>query len=159
MDPRGSLEESNLDEFVNEMSSGFEGGNTTERSTFQECREKFLEENYPDISTGRHLHPPLFLAKQDIHGFFANPDTNKAEAKTLGEPPENLTKRELKQWKSGKKKEVNKNLNALKPSESKHAKKKRSNSNEKKVFEAVGKSIKGSKRRPFGVHIRGPLPI
>ena len=41
LDPRGSLEESNLDEFVNEMSSGFEGGNTTERSTFQECREKF----------------------------------------------------------------------------------------------------------------------
>ena len=45
LDPRGSLEESNLDEFVNEMSNVFEGGNTTERSTFQEIREKFLEEN------------------------------------------------------------------------------------------------------------------
>ena len=87
LDPRGSLEESNLAEFVNELSSGFEGGNTTERSTFQECREKFLEENYPDISTGRHLHPPMFLAKQDIHGFFANPDKNKAEAQSLGTPP------------------------------------------------------------------------
>ena len=45
LEPMGSLEESNLDEFVNEMSSSFEGGNTTERSTFQEIREKFLEEN------------------------------------------------------------------------------------------------------------------
>merc|ERR1712012_109436 len=69
LEPRGSLEESNLDEFVNELSCGFEGCNTSGRSTFQGCREKFLEENYPDISTGRHLHPPVFLAKQDVHGF------------------------------------------------------------------------------------------
>ena len=74
---------------------------------------------------------------------------SEAEAQSLGEPSENLTKGELKQWKSGKKKEVNKNLNALKPSESKHAKKKRSNSNEKKVFEAVGK---------LGEAIWGPYP-
>ena len=69
---------------------------------------------------------------------------SKAEVQSLGEPPENLTKWELKQCKSGKKKEVNKNLNASKPSESKHAKKNKSNSNEKKVFEPVGKSIRGS---------------
>ena len=68
---------------------------------------------------------------------------SKAEAQSLGEPPENLTKRELKQWKSGKKKEVNKNLNASKPTESKHAEKNRSNANEKTVLEAVEREYEG----------------
>ena len=105
LDPRGSLEESNLDEFVNEMSSSFEGGNTTERSTFQECREKFLEENYPDISTGRHLHPPLFLAKQDIHGFFTEGTPNAAQTQIPYEPPDNLAEQEKRRWIDEKKRE------------------------------------------------------
>ena len=103
LEPRGSLEESNLDEFVNEMSSSFEGGNTTERSTFQECREKFLEENYPDISTGRHLPPPLFLANQDIHGFFT--ESNSEQTQSHYEPPDNLTEQEKKRWIAEKKRQ------------------------------------------------------
>ena len=72
LEPQGSREESNLDQFVAEFSSDFVGGNTTDGSNFRDCREKFLEENYPDISTGLHLHPPVFLANQEIHGFFLN---------------------------------------------------------------------------------------
>ena len=64
LEPQGSREESNLDQFVAEFSSDFVGGNTTDGSNFRDCREKFLKENYPDISTGSHLHPPFFLAKQ-----------------------------------------------------------------------------------------------
>ena len=105
LDPRGSLEESNLDEFVNEMSSGFEGGNTTERSTFQECREKFLEENYPDISTGRHLHPPMFLANQEIHGFFISSTPNAGQPQRVYEPPDSLSEEEKKRWIDEKKRE------------------------------------------------------
>merc|ERR1712020_16919 len=105
------------------------GGNTTDGSNFRDCREKFLEENYPDISTGAHLHPPVFLADQDIHGFF--PNTSTKATQSLGKPPENLSKKELKQWKGEKKKEMNKNSNASKATESKYAEKNRSNLNEK----------------------------
>ena len=72
LEPHGSREESNLDQFVAEFSSDFAGGNTTDSSNFGDCREKFLEENYPDLSTGAHIHPPVFLANQDIHCFFPN---------------------------------------------------------------------------------------
>ena len=45
LEPQGSREESNLDQFVAEFSSDFVGGNTTDGSNFRDSREKFLKEN------------------------------------------------------------------------------------------------------------------
>ena len=145
LEPQGSREESNLDQFVDEFSTDFFGGNTTDGSNFRKCREKFLEENYPDISTGLHLHPPVFVANQGIHGFF--PNTTVKQKQGLGKPPDNLNKKELKKWKIEKKKEVNKNLNASKPTESKYAEKSRSNTNEKTVFESLKREYDGTTQR------------
>jgi hypothetical protein len=59
---------SNLETLLAELGR-LQPGNTPEEKTFAEVREQFLEDNYPGLEEGMHVHPDIFIAKQAIHGF------------------------------------------------------------------------------------------
>ena len=37
-----------------------------------QTREKFLEDNYPDVGKGQHVHPEIFISRKDVHDLFEN---------------------------------------------------------------------------------------
>ena len=66
---------SNLEALITELC-----GADTE-ITFAEIKDQFLEENYPNIHEGMHIHPDIFVTDQKNHGF---PDPGEETSEDKG---------------------------------------------------------------------------
>ena len=65
--PKASAED-NLGCLLYELTEGLAPSNTPDHKDFDEIREIFLNENYPNLETGQHIHPmgPCCLFKIPI---------------------------------------------------------------------------------------------
>lgn len=53
----------NLDNLLTELCGAISTGNTSDQSNFVKVKDHFILENYPDLETGMHAHPDLFVSK------------------------------------------------------------------------------------------------